>query len=109
MVLRLNSLINRLVYYSIKVYQKFISRYTDRDCIYPLSCSHYAVNLLNKKSVNVFKDLRLIYKRVKGCKVVHIIQEDSCKWHAINGSGDTIFPESLNDKMRSNINDILSR
>lgn len=109
MVRRSNSLLNRLVYRLIKLYQKFISKHTGRDCIYPTSCSNYALKVLNKRSANIFKDLYLIRTRIKGCKVIHIIQEDNAKWHAINGTGDVMFPESLNDKMRSNIDNIISK
>ena len=105
----LNSLINRYLYYAIVGYRKLISKYTGRDCIYPVTCSQFALDLLNDNSKSVVHSLKVIFKRIKGCKVLRIVKDSPTEWHAINGVGETLYTDSLNDRMKSNIENILNR
>ena len=103
MVQRLNSSINYLIIILIKFYQKFLSKRIDRTCIYPISCSNYALEKL-KKSRNIFKSIYRIYKRYSGCKILEIICEDSGKWHIINANGNIIETKKLHLNIIVDIN-----
>jgi putative component of membrane protein insertase Oxa1/YidC/SpoIIIJ protein YidD len=103
MVLRLNLIINYFISLLIKFYQRFISKRIDRTCIYPISCSNYALETL-KKSSNIFRSIYIIYKRYTGCKVLDIVCENSCKWHIINANGDIIKTNQLHCNTIEDIN-----
>lgn len=96
MVQRLNFLINNSSILLIRFYQKFISKRIDRACIYPTSCSNYALEVL-RESNNIFKSIYIIYNRYKSCKICNIVCEDAYNWHIINANGQIIRMHQLND------------
>jgi len=96
MVQRLNFLINNFSSFLIKFYQRFISKRIERTCIYPVTCSNYALKVL-RESNNIFKSTHIIYNRYTSCKICNIVCEDSFKWHIVNSNGKILKPHQLNE------------
>lgn len=56
---------NKIAIFLIKMYQKFISKYTKRTCRFHPTCSQYAIQSFKK--YNFFKAFYLTTKRILKC------------------------------------------
>lgn len=104
----LNLSLSYLTNFAIRLYQVFISNKISRNCIYEITCSHRAIAIVNSKA-SLRKKFQLIKQQISGCKIVEIVSLDIESWKVINGNGDCLSPDELNEHTRLDIYQTLSQ
>ncbi|MBT4996628.1 MAG: membrane protein insertion efficiency factor YidD [Hellea sp.] len=106
MVRLLNLSLSFILVRVIRLYQKFISNRISRNCIYEITCSHRAVEILDSDA-SIIKKYKSIRKQISSCKIVEIIILDDNSWKVINGHGDPLSPIVLNKHTQLDIHSTL--
>ncbi len=95
MVQLLKLSINLFLYYCIRIYRLFFSRFTQK-CIYKESCSKYALRIIAERK-SPYNNLKKIINRIKGCKVREIIKSANDDWYILNGYNERVDISNVSD------------
>ena len=102
-------LLNKVACGLIRLYQQTLSGRIGRVCIYDVSCSRYALEVLGREHVPFWEALRLVWRRLRSCRVAEIVRHADRRWSLINGLGQTLHESTISSATREQLECSLAR